>query len=104
MKMKKINDKVEELIDILNNDRRVKRLKVLKKELNKDEELISKIEYLKKLDQYSVDYRNLKKELFQNPKFVEYKELENEISIIILEINRKLKNLTNERSCHHENN
>ncbi len=102
--MKKINDKVEELIDILNNDRRVKRLKVLKKELNKDEELISKIEYLKKLDQYSVDYRNLKKELFQNPKFVEYKELENEISIIILEINRKLKNLTNERSCHHENN
>lgn len=102
--MKKINDKVEELIDILNNDRRVKRLKVLKKELNKDEELISKIEYLKKLDQYSVDYRNLKKELFQNPKFVEYKELENKISIIILEINRKLKNLTNERSCHHENN
>lgn len=102
--MKKINDKVEELIDILNNDRRVKRLKVLKKELNKDEELISKIEYLKKLDQYSVDYRNLKKELFQNPKFVEYKELENEISIIILEINRKLKDLTNERSCHHENN
>ena len=102
--MKKINDKVEELIDILNNNRRVKRLKVLKEELNKDEELISKIEYLKKLDQYSVDYRNLKKELFQNPKFVEYKELENEISIIILEINRKLKNLTNERSCHHENN
>ena len=102
--MKKINDKVEELIDILNNDRRVKRLKVLKKELNKDEELISKIEYLKKLDQYSVDYRNLKKELFQNNKFVEYKDLENEISIIILEINRKLKNLTNERSCHHENN
>lgn len=102
--MKKINDKVEELIDILNNDKRVKRLKVLKEELNKDEELISKIEYLKKLDQYSIDYRNLKKELFQNPKFVEYKELEGEISIIILEINRKLKNLTNERSCHHENN
>ncbi len=102
--MKKINDKVEELIDILNNDKRVKRLKVLKEELNKDEELISKIEYLKKLDQYSIDYRNLKKELFQNPKFVEYKELENKISIIILEINRKLKNLTNERSCHHENN
>ena len=102
--MKKINDKVEELIDILNNDRRVKRLKVLKKELNKDEELISKIEYLKKLDQYSVDYRNLKKEILKNNKFVEYKDLENEISIIILEINRKLKNLTNERSCHHENN
>lgn len=102
--MKKINDKVEELIDILNNDKRVKRLKVLKEELNKDEELISKIEYLKKLDQYSIDYRNLKKELFQNPKFVEYKELENKISIIILEINQKLKNLTNERSCHHENN
>ena len=102
--MEKINNKLEELIDILNNDRRVKRLKVLKEELNKDEELISKIEYLKKLNQYSIDYRNLKKELFQNPKFVEYKELENEISIIILEINRKLKNLTNERSCHHENN
>ena len=96
--MKKINDKVEELIDILNNDRRVKRLKVLKEELNKDEELISKIEYLKTLDNYKLTTKTV------NPKFVEYKELENEISIIILEINRKLKNLTNERSCHHENN
>lgn len=102
--MKKINDKAEELIDILNNDKRIKRLKVLKEELNKDKKLISKIEYLKGLDQYSNNYRNLKKELFENPKFVEYKELENEISIIILGINRKLKDLTNERSCHHENN
>ena len=42
--------------------------------------------------------------LFQNPDFIEFKHLENEINLLILEINQKLKTLTNERSCHHENN
>ena len=82
--MKKINNKVEELINILNNDSRIKRLYELKVELNNDKSLKSKIESLKILDQYSTEYKDIKLDLFKNPKFVEYKELENEINILIL--------------------
>lgn len=102
--MKKINNKVEELINILDNDSRIKRLYELKVELNNDKSLMSKIESLKILDQYSTEYKDIKLDLFKNPKFVEYKELENEINILILEINQKLKTLTDERSCHHASN
>lgn len=102
--MKKINNKVDELINILNNDSRIKRLYELKVELNNDKSLMSKIESLKILDQYSTEYKDIKLDLFKNPKFVEYKELENEINILILEINQKLKTLTDERSCHHASN
>lgn len=102
--MKKINNKVDELINILNNDSRIKRLYELKVELNNDKSLMSKIESLKKLDQYSTKYKDIKLDLFKNPKFVEYKELENEINILILEINQKLKTLTDERGCHHAGN
>ena len=102
--MKKINNKVDELINILNNDSRIKRLYELKVELNNDKSLMSKIESLKILDQYSTEYKDIKLDLFKNPKFVEYKELENEINILILEINQKLEILTDERSCHHAGN
>lgn len=102
--MKKINNKVDELINILNNDSRIKRLYELKVELNNDKSLMSKIESLKILDQYSTEYKDIKLDLFKNPKFVEYKELENEINILILEINQKLKTLTDERSYHHASN
>ena len=102
--MKKINNKVDELINILNNDSRIKRLYELKVELNNDKSLMSKIESLKILDQYSTECKDIKLDLFKNPKFVEYKELENEINILILEINQKLKTLTDERSCHHASN
>ena len=102
--MKKINNKVDELINILNNDSRIKRLYELKVELNNDKSLMSKIESLKNLDQYSTKYKDIKLDLFKNSKFVEYKELENEINILILEINQKLKTLTDERGCHHAGN
>lgn len=102
--MKKINNKIDELINILNNDSRIKRLRKLKVELDNDKSLISKIESLKSLDQYSTEYKDIKLDLFKNPKFVEYKELENEINILILEINQNLKTLTDERSCHHAGN
>ena len=73
-------------------------------ELNNDKSLMSKIESLKNLDQYSTKYKDIKLDLFKDPKFAEYKELENEINILILEINQKLKTLTDERGCHHAGN
>ena len=44
-----------------------------------------------------------KQELFQNPDFVAFKHYENEINLLILVINQKLKLLTDERGCNHEN-
>ena len=52
---------------------------------------------------YSDEYKELKKELFLNQDYVEYQHLENEIQLLILEMNQRLKKLTNERKCHHEN-
>ena len=55
---------------------------------------------------YDVDsdeYKELKKELFLNQDYVEYQHLENEIHLLILEMNQRLKKLTSERKCHHEN-
>lgn len=99
-----INIKMNELVNLLNSDDRIRRLYVLKKELKKDDNLIKKIELLRKYNEYTNEYLKIKKEIFENTKFVEYKELENEINFLILEINQKLKELTNKKGCLHENN
>ena len=96
-------EKMEELLKLLDNDERVIKLKKLKKKLFLDLELLDKVSRLQRLDIYSDQYKELKKELFLNQDYVEYQHLENEIQLLILEMNQRLKKLTNERKCHHEN-
>lgn len=96
-------EKMEELLKLLDNDERVIKLKKLKKKLFLDQELLAKVSRLQHLDIYSDEYKELKKELFLNKDYVEYQHLENEIHLLILEMNQRLKKLTNERKCHHEN-
>ena len=96
-------EKMEELLKLLDNDERVIKLKKLKKKLFLDLELLDKVSRLQRLDIYSDEYKELKKELFLNQDYVEYQHLENEIQLLILEMNQRLKKLTNERKCHHEN-
>ena len=91
-------EKIEELLKLLDNDERVIKLKKLKKKLFLDQELLDKVSRLQHLDIYSDEYKELKKELFLNQDYVE-----NEIQLLILEMNQRLKKLTNERKCHHEN-
>ena len=95
--------KMEELLKLLDNDERVIKLKKLKNKLFLDQELLDKVSRLQHLDIYSDEYKELKKELFLNQDYVEYQHLENEIHLLILEMNQRLKKLTNERKCHHEN-
>lgn len=104
MNMEQIEKKIEELLEILENDKIVLDLKKCKQKLLNNQDFLDKIKKLQQLDIYSDEYKNLKIELFKNPDFIEFKHLENEINLLILEINQKLKTLTNERSCHHENN
>ncbi len=101
--MEKINIKLTELFDILDHDERVVAVKQYKEKLLHDKVFLNKIRQLPTLDMYSDEYLMLKQELFENPDFVAFKHYENEINLLILEINQKLKLLTDERGCNHEN-
>lgn len=100
----KLENNLDELIDILEKDERITELSNLKEKLFNNNSFLEKINKLKYLDIYSNEYKNLKKELFSNEDFIKYKQLENEINILIMQINQKLKTLTDERGCNHENN
>lgn len=102
--MKQIENKLNELLKILTQDSRVIEIKKYKQKLLVNDELLNKINKLQQLNIYSNEYKELKKELFKNPDFIEFKHLENEINLLILQINQKLKSLTDERGCNHENN
>lgn len=102
--MEQIEKKIDELLEILEQDSTIMELKKCKKRILNNQEFLDKIKKLQQLDIYSDEYMNLKIELFQNPDFIEFKHLENEINLLILEINNKLKLLTDGRSCHHESN
>ena len=102
--MKEINEKLDNLISLLDNDPRMIKLIDKKKKLLNNKELLTKIAKLNELDNYSDEYKSLKKEIFENEDFVSYKEIENEIDYLILEINNKLRTLTSERRCNHANN
>lgn len=90
---------MRELIEILERDERITYLKNKKAELLNDNDFMSKVNKLRNLDKYSNEYIELKVELFKNPTFIEFKRLENEINILIMEINQRLKTLTDERGC-----
>jgi len=99
-----INKKIDSLIVLLDNDARMIKLVEKKNKILKNKELLEKVNELKSLDSYSNNYKLLKQELFNDEDFVSFKELENEINYLILEINNKLRKLTNERRCNHESN
>lgn len=99
-----MEDKIEELMKLLEKDSRIQNLKTVKKRLLKNTTFLEDMKRLQNLDIYSEEYKKLKQELFQNKDFVEFKHLENEINILILAMNQKLKKLVLERSCNDESN
>lgn len=88
---------INDILNCLELDERITRLKNKKEIILSNNNLINNINKLKNLNKYSYEYKELKEELFNNEDFVEFKQLENEINLLILEINQKLKRLTNER-------
>ena len=99
--MEELNIKVNELIELLDNDIRIKDIEVLKNKIINNRDIITKIDKLKNLDKYSNEYKELKKEIFLNDDFKEFKEKEAEIDYLILEINNKLNNLVGKGKCNH---
>ena len=86
--MEELIEKVEALKEELNENVSVKKIKELNEKLEKDKELLKNIEKY----QYTKDI-NLKNKIMNNNLFKEYKEEETEINFIILEINKRLKQI-----------
>ena len=93
--MEELIEKVEALKEELNENASVKKIKELNEKLEKDKELLKNIEKY----QYTKDI-NLKNKIMNNDLFKEYKEAETEINFIILEINKRLKQINNKGKCH----
>jgi len=95
----KTNEFVDDLIKTFELDERITNLKNEKKSLLSNKEFLEKIERLKTLDIYSNEYKELKKDLFKDQHFVTYKQIENELNLLILDINQKLNTLTDKKGC-----
>lgn len=93
-------DKVYEVIDEIDNSSLKKRIDEIKIAINKDElakELIKKFEEAKDLyEKFNVkeDFILAKKELLKNEVLKEYVELQNQINLLTLQINNRIKKLT----------
>ena len=95
-----ISDKLDELIDEIDNNPKVLKLKQLKEQIYKDENLKQQLEQFRNLDnEYSSKYIELKKLILENPLVKEYKLLENELYFCVLEVNKRLNTLLDRKKC-----
>ena len=92
--MDELMEKVDNLIDSIDNTKQVKDIKVINKLIMEDKELLDLIKrYNETQDE------NLKKEIINNKLFKDYKEKETELNFLILDINSKLKDISNKGNC-----
>ena len=95
-----INDKLNELLDEIDNNPKILRLKELKEEIYKDQTLKQQLEDFRNLDnEYFSKYVELKKQILANPLVKEYKALENELYFCVLEMNKRLNVLLDRKKC-----
>lgn len=94
--------KIDDLIKTLDNSLEFKKILALKKKIYENEDLkIKLVEFNKIKDNiYDKKYVPLKKDILAIPEVKEYKHLENELYLLVMAINNKLKSLTeNDLRC-----
>lgn len=92
--MEKLIEKIENLKNELDKTPDIKKVKDLNEKIRKDKEL------LKLLEEYKNYPKEETKNKIQNNKlFKEYKESETDINILILQINKKLNEISNKGKC-----
>ena len=97
---KDIIEKLDELLAVFDNSEEIKQLKDIKEKIYSDKDLEKIItEYKKTNTKYNDSSVELKREIINNKLVSEYKLLENNLYFLVLEINKKLNTLINERSC-----
>ncbi len=97
--MEELIEKVDILKKSLNQEDIVQEIKELNNKVKTDKQLLSLIENYR-----TTKDENIKKQILENSLFREYKEKETEINILILEINKRLKEITKKDKCLDESN
>lgn len=88
--MEKLIESLSSLKDELDNTELVKDIKTLNEEISNNQEL------LKLLDDYKIKpTEENKNKIIRNELFQKYKEKETDINLLIMEINSKLKQISN---------
>ena len=96
-----INEKLYDLIDTIKNNKKVLRMKELKKDIHNDKSISKDLDSFHKImdNQYDEEYISLKKKILDNKTISEYKSLENELFMVVLKMNKNLKNLIDRKKC-----
>ena len=95
--MSKIIEKTFELLDELDNSETIKNLVISKNKLLNNKKALSLIEKYKISQEYNK--LKIKKELYQINDYKLYMESYNELSMIVMKINKKFKEYTFQRKC-----
>lgn len=92
--MEDLIEKVDNLIDAIDNTKQVKEIKTVNEEIMKDKKLLDLIK------KYNETYDDkIKKQILENKLFSDYKDKETELNILILGINSKLKKISSKGKC-----
>ena len=94
-----IINKIDEILNIIENDKDNIKMKKLKNKILKNKELMNKIEKIKNMDKYNEEYVSLKKEILSNKDYLLYKELENDLYFFIKKINISLNTFIEKSGC-----
>ncbi len=92
--MEELLEKVANLKKELDNTKEVKEIIRLNDKMKNNQELLNKIKQYQETRKES-----LKEEIYSNELYQEYKKAETNLNILILEINSKLKKITNKGKC-----
>ena len=97
--MIELNSKIENLCKKLDNEDCIKKNKYLLEQVLKNKDLVEKIE------EYNLTKNsNLRLDIYKYEEMINYKETENNINLLILEINKVFKNKFKRSGCNYENN
>lgn len=93
--MNEIYEKLEQIKQNLNNLEIFNKLEDAINKIRENDELIDKIK------KYNETYdESLRLDIYKYNEIEEYKRIENEINILILQINQKLKKIKNSEGCY----
>lgn len=92
-----ILEKIDEIMEALEQDADIKKMKELKHHILANSHLMNKIEKVKRMSSYSDEYVKLKKEIMENEDFKEYKRIEKKLNQIVNIINKRLNDLVKEQ-------
>ena len=96
---KEIIDKLDEITNIIKEDKELNEYKLLKEKILNNKELLDKIDKLKSIDNYDKEYVELKREILSNKEYSRYIELEKKLFFDIKDINNELNGLLEKRGC-----